>query len=171
MPPAFRRRAVSRPATQYGSCREPTAPLAADFPVVRTFTGPTVPAPYLARRNHTLEFRILERMVFRPYGQALVRRVHRRPFGYCPGRQDAIYGQPKIIKEPTGIVFLNDKDAAAITSPHSPDRFARFRKNSVASICCERHCFAFDCFGVSFQRDWGFHLIAYQPSRTTSSGR
>src|SRR6202051_4583382 len=51
--------------------------------------------------------------------------------GYCPGRQDAIYGQPKIIMEPTGIVFLNDKDAAAITSPHSPDRFARFRKNSV----------------------------------------
>jgi hypothetical protein len=79
--------------------------------------------------------------------------------GYCPGRQDAIYGQPKIIMEPTGIVFLNDKDAAAITSPHSPDRFARFRKNSVASICCERHCFAFDCFGVSSTR-LGISLIA-----------
>jgi hypothetical protein len=34
--------------------------------------------------------------------------------------------------EPTGIVFLNDKDAAAITSPHSPDRLARFSQN----LCC-----------------------------------
>ena len=83
--------------------------------------------------------------------------------------QDAIYGHPKIIMEPTGIVFLNDKDAAAITSPRSPDRFARFRKNSVASICCERHCFAFDCLGVSSTR-LGISLIANQPSRTTSSG-
>jgi hypothetical protein len=54
--------------------------------------------------------------------------------------------------EPTGIVFLNDKDAAAITSPRSPDLFARFRKKPVASICCERHCFAFDCLGVSSTR-------------------
>src|ERR1700675_5221030 len=52
----------------------------------------------------------------------------------------------EIIVEPTGIVFLNDKDAAATNSPHSPDWFGRFRKNSVASICCERHCFASDCF-------------------------
>ncbi len=66
----------------------------------------------LARRDHTLEFRIFERMVLRPYGQALVRRIYRGPFGYCPGCQDAIYGQPKIIMEPAGIVFLNDKDAA-----------------------------------------------------------
>src|SRR3984893_3671773 len=103
----------------------------------------------LARRNHTLEFRIFERMVLRPYGQALVRRVHRKSFGYCPGCQDAIYGQPKIIMKPTGIVFLNDKDAAATTSPHSPDWFGRFSKISIASICCERHCVALDCFGVS----------------------
>src|SRR5882762_11607732 len=88
-------------------------------------------------------------MVFRPYGQTLDRRVHRRPFGYRPRSQDAIYGEPKIIMEPTGIVFLNDKDAPATTSPHSPDWFGRFRKNSVASICCERHCCACDCFGVS----------------------
>src|ERR1700730_18890834 len=70
----------------------------------------------LARRNHTLEFRIFERMVLRPYRQALVRGVHRRPFGYCPGRQDPIYGQPEIIVKPGGIVFLNDKDAFAATS-------------------------------------------------------
>src|SRR3977135_1942239 len=103
----------------------------------------------LAGRNHALEPRIFERMVLRPYGQALVRRVHRRPFGYCPGRQDPIYGQPEIIVKPGGIVFLNDKDASAATSPHLPDWFGRLCKSSFASICCERHCCASDYFGVS----------------------
>src|ERR1700694_84225 len=45
------RRAVSRPATQYGSCREPAAPLAADFPEVHTFPGPR-PSPFRLRIGH-----------------------------------------------------------------------------------------------------------------------
>jgi hypothetical protein len=89
--------------------------------------------------------------------------------GYCPGRQDAIYGQPKIIMEPTGIVFLNDKDAAAITSPHSPDRFARFRKTLLLRYAVSDIVLPSTALGFR-QRDWGFRLIANQPSRTTSSG-
>jgi hypothetical protein len=37
--------------------------------------------------------------------------------------------------KPTGIVFLNDKDAAATSSLHAPDRFGRFRKSSIATTC------------------------------------
>jgi hypothetical protein len=99
----------------------------------------------LAGRNHALEPCVFERVVLRPYRQALVLRVHGRPFGYCPGRQDPIYGQSKIIVKSTGIVFLNDKDAAATSSPHAPDRFGCFRKSSIVSICRKRHWRAFDC--------------------------
>src|ERR1700676_2508311 len=83
----------------------------------------------LARRNHALKLRIW--MVLRPYGQAFVRRVHRRPFGYCPGCQDVICGQPKIIMKPTGIVLLDDKVAAATISPRSPNWLERFGKGSL----------------------------------------
>jgi hypothetical protein len=65
-------------------------------------------------------------------------------------RQQVIDGKlDAIIVKPAGIVFLNEKDAPAITPPYSPGWFGRFRKSSFASIFCERHCCAFDCFGVS----------------------
>jgi hypothetical protein len=123
----------------------------------------------LTWRNHALELRIFERMVLRPYGQALVRRVHRGPIRYCPGCQDAICGQPKIIVKPTGIVLLNDKVSAAATSPHSPGWFGCFGKGSLASICCERHLLPSTV--CSFVGGSGIRLIAHHPSRTTSSGR
>jgi len=50
-------------------------------------------------------------------------------------------------------VFETTKDAAATTSPHSPDWFGRFSKISIASICCERHWRCFDCLEFR-QRDW-----------------
>jgi hypothetical protein len=59
------------------------------------------------------------------------------PFGTAQDAKSPIYGQPEIIVKPGGIVFLNDKDASAATSPHLPDWFGRFRKSSFASICCE----------------------------------
>jgi hypothetical protein len=40
--------------------------------------------------------------------------------------------------KPAGIVFLNDKDAIATTSPHASGRFGGFIKISPGSICFER---------------------------------
>jgi hypothetical protein len=57
--------------------------------------------------------------------------------------------------QPTGIMFLNDKNVSATTALHSPDWFGRFRKISVPSILCERHCCGFNCLQFS-QRDWDF---------------
>lgn len=101
------------------------------------------PCSVLVGRDHAFELRIFERMVLRPHGQALVRRAHCRAFWYCPGRQDPICGDPEIIVKPAGNVFLNHKDVGASASPHSPDRFGRFRKGPFASICCERHLSSF----------------------------
>lgn len=42
--------------------------------------------------------------------------------------------------KPAGIVFLNDKDAAAAASPHAPGRLGRLRKIPGTSIGCKRHC-------------------------------
>jgi hypothetical protein len=93
----------------------------------------------LALGNHPLEIGVLDRMVLRPYGEPLVRRIHRRPFGDCPGYQDTVDRQPKIIMQSTRVVFLHDKDTAAVPAPNTPHRLGRLTKLPLAAVFFEWH--------------------------------
>jgi hypothetical protein len=93
----------------------------------------------LALGNHPLEIGVLDRMVLRPYGEPLVRRTHGRPFGYCPRYQNAVDRQPKIIMQSTRVMFLHDKETAAVPAPNTPRRLGRLTKLPLPAVFFERH--------------------------------
>src|SRR5438445_3990852 len=77
-------------------------------------------------RNHTFEVGIFERMVLCPDSQPLICRIHGRPFRHRPGYQDSVNRQPEIIVQAAGVVFLNDKDMPADSTPDASYRLRSF---------------------------------------------
>ena len=78
-------------------------------------------------------------MIFGPYGQTLLGRVHGRTFGHGPGYQNSIDRQTDVIVLATGSVFLNDKDTPLAVSARSACRLRRFGELSLKAIIFEWH--------------------------------
>ena len=81
---------------------------------VDEFIAPLIPDHVLARtvvafRDMSLEFQILDRMVFRLDGEPLVIGVERRSFPHRPRLEDAAYFQTEIEVEHGSVMFLHDE--------------------------------------------------------------
>ena len=68
-------------------------------------------AAILALRDRAFEIAVIERMVFHLHRQPLVMRVERGAACHCPGLEDAVELQPKIVVQPGRSMFL-DHEAA-----------------------------------------------------------
>jgi hypothetical protein len=66
----------------------------------------------VAFRDMSLEFQILDRMVFRLDGEPLITGVERWSFAHRPGLEDAAYLQTKIEVEHGSVVLLHDEAMA-----------------------------------------------------------
>ena len=64
-------------------------------------------AAILAVRDRALEIAIQQRVVLDLYGQALLRRIERRPLGHRPGLEHAPPFEPQVVVQAGGVVLLD----------------------------------------------------------------
>ena len=65
-------------------------------------------AAILALRNYALEPAVFDGVILHLHGQALNRRIERRPLWHRPREQHAIPLQAEIVMQMRGLMFLND---------------------------------------------------------------
>src|SRR3954468_6986608 len=86
----------------------------------------------------SLEFQILNRMIFRLEHEPFFRWVERWPLSHRPGLEDAAYLQTKIEVQHGSVVLLHD-EAMAIGLPDAPARLWRPPEVSLLVIGLKAH--------------------------------